>query len=341
MGWKGGHRALCPQIKRGGGAEQYHATQKYAEAVAVAVMKCSEDTRGQTCYICTEALHWKTKEGLVRGCACRGTAGFAHVSCLAEQAKILVAECVENNLPAEAMQPRWDRWDNCGLCEQRYHGVVACALGWACWKTYLGRPEPDHLRYSAMTILGVGQNAVNRHEEQLEIIEAQVAAEELMDQEEEDILVTQSNLALCYEGLGRREEAIRLHHQVYADSVSLGLASSTTLEYALSLCATVVYAGRYTEAKSLLCKLLPEARRDLGVEDDTYIRLRATYGQALLECDEASRDDVVEALAIFEDLASTIRRIYGTAHPFMPRIQADIEEARKKLAFFDAGLLAI
>jgi hypothetical protein len=28
----------------------------------------------------------------VRGCACRGTAGFAHVSCLAEQAKILFAD---------------------------------------------------------------------------------------------------------------------------------------------------------------------------------------------------------------------------------------------------------
>jgi hypothetical protein len=31
-------------------------------------------------------------------CACRGTAGFAHVSCLAEQAKILVAESEENIL---------------------------------------------------------------------------------------------------------------------------------------------------------------------------------------------------------------------------------------------------
>ena len=38
----------------------------------------------------------------MRGCACRGTAGFAHVSCLAEQAKILVAEAEENNLDAKA-----------------------------------------------------------------------------------------------------------------------------------------------------------------------------------------------------------------------------------------------
>ena len=103
--WKeGGHDTLCKKIKRGGGAEQYNADMKCAEAVAVAVEKCADDTKGQTCYICTQALHWKTKEGLVRGCSCRGTAGFAHVSCLAEQAKILVAEGEENNLGAKAMQ---------------------------------------------------------------------------------------------------------------------------------------------------------------------------------------------------------------------------------------------
>ena len=79
--WKeGGHDQLCKKIKRSGGAEQYNANTKYAEAVAVAAEACAEDTKGQTCYICTQALHWKTKEGLVRGCACRGTAGFAHVS---------------------------------------------------------------------------------------------------------------------------------------------------------------------------------------------------------------------------------------------------------------------
>ena len=83
---------LCKKIKRRGGAEQYNADNKCKEAIVEAVEACADDTKGQTCYICTQALHWKTKEGLVRMCACRGTAGFAHVSCLTEQAKILVAE---------------------------------------------------------------------------------------------------------------------------------------------------------------------------------------------------------------------------------------------------------
>ena len=55
--WKeGGHDKICKKIKKGGGYEQYHADKKYAEAVAAAVEKCADDTKGQTCYICTHDL---------------------------------------------------------------------------------------------------------------------------------------------------------------------------------------------------------------------------------------------------------------------------------------------
>ena len=65
------------------------------------------------------------------------------MSCLVEQAKILVAEAEENNLDLEVKDARFQRWETCSLCEQRYHGVVQCALGWGCWKTYLGRPDRE------------------------------------------------------------------------------------------------------------------------------------------------------------------------------------------------------
>ena len=54
-------------------------------------------------------------------------------------------EAEENNLDYKVKDERWRRWDTCSLCEQKYHGVVRCALGWACWKTYLGRPENEGL----------------------------------------------------------------------------------------------------------------------------------------------------------------------------------------------------
>ena len=43
-----------------------------------------------------------------------------------------------------AIHARFERWCSCSLCEQKYHGVVYCALQWACWKTYVGRPEANY-----------------------------------------------------------------------------------------------------------------------------------------------------------------------------------------------------
>ncbi len=91
-------RRVVAQWGGAGGAEQYNANKKYKESVAVAAEACAEATKGQTCYICLQAVHSRTGEGLVRGCACgdrdgvaSGRTGVAHVSCLAEQAKILFA----------------------------------------------------------------------------------------------------------------------------------------------------------------------------------------------------------------------------------------------------------
>ena len=57
---------MCKKIHRGGNAEQYHADKKCEEAVAEAVEACADDTKGQTCYICTQTLHWKTIEETAR-----------------------------------------------------------------------------------------------------------------------------------------------------------------------------------------------------------------------------------------------------------------------------------
>ena len=218
---EGGHDKLCKKIKKAGGAEQYNANKKYTEAVAVAVEKCADDTKGQTCYICTQALHWKTKEGLVRMCSCRGTSGFAHVSCLAEQAKILLAEAEENNLDDKVKNARFDRWHMCSLCEQEYHGVVRCALGWACWKTYLGRPEADRVRAGAMNLLGNGLSVARHDEEALSVREAELSMERRLGDSESNILVMQGNLANTYHLLGRLEEALRLRRDVYSGRLRL------------------------------------------------------------------------------------------------------------------------
>jgi hypothetical protein len=337
--WKeGGHDTLCKKIKKTGGAEQYNANKKYAEAVAVAAEKCADDTKGQTCYICTQALHWKTKEGLVRGCACRGTAGFAHVSCLAEQAKLLVEEGEYNNLGVEARDARFRRWDTCSLCEQEYHGVVRCALAWACWKTYLGRPEADGARSVAMTMLGNGLYYAKHHEDELSVREAELAMKRRLGFSEEEILVVQGNLANTYQLLGRLECALPISRDVFLGFLKLyGEEHEHTLRVACNYATSLAFLKRYEEVKSLLRRTNPVARRVLGESNDLVLKIRWTYATALVGDAGATLKDLREAVTTLEETARTARRVLGAAHPITLNIEHALPEARAALAAGEGG----
>ena len=329
---EGGHDKLCRKIRKGGGAEQYNANTKYTEAVGVAAEACAEDTKGQTCYICTQALHWKTKEGLVRGCSCRGTAGFAHVSCLAEQAKILIAEVEENNLGLKALNERWHRWYSCSLCEQRYHGVVACALGWACWKTYVGRSEVDWSRLMTMNVLGHGLSTAGHHADALPVKEAQLSMERRIGASEHNILVTQTNIANTNRCLGRLDNASRMQRDVYWGRLKLnGEEHEETLRAAYNYALSLSNLKRFKEAKSLLRKSIPVARRVLGESQELTLQMRWNYAAVLCKDEGATLADLREAVATFEDAGRIARRVLGSAHPLNVDIERHLGLSRAAL----------
>ena len=103
----------------------------------------------------------------------------------------------------------------------------------------------------------------------------------------------------------------------------------------LNLAVSLTDTGHASEAKSFLRKQLPEALRALGPEDRVYIKVRWAYAQALCLDDKASRDDLVESIAIHEELSATARRVLGPAHPTTNAIQDTLEDAQKQLASFD------
>ena len=337
--WEQGHDKLCKKIKKGGGAEQFHAELKYAESVVVAAKACAEDTKGQTCYICLEAVHSRTGEGLVRGCACgdrdgvaSGRTGVAHVSCLAEQAKILYAEAEENNLAWKMKIARWERWEKCSLCEQQYHGVVSCALGWGCWKTYVGRPEGDMPRIMAMNLLGNGLDTAGRHEDALPVREAGLAMRLRVGESEDAILGTRGNLALTYEKLGRLEQSLTIRREVYSGRLRLnGNEHEETLRAANNYAVTLRDLQRFGEAKSLLRKPMLVARRVLGENDDLTLRMRWMYAQSIYRDPGATLDDFREAVTTLEEIERTARRVLGGAHPLTTDFERDLQKARAAL----------
>ena len=266
----------------------------------------------------------------MRGCSCRGTAGFAHISCLVEEAKILVAEAEENHLDIKVQQAKWDRWDTCGLCEQKHHGVVRCALGWACWKTYVGRPEGDQIRGLAMSALGNGLGTAGHHEDALSVQGAELSLLRRIDASARSIHNARSNLAFSYAALGRVDEALRLKRDIYREYLRrLGEEDRDTLLQATNYAECLSSNNRFEEAKELLRKMIPVARRVLAESDDLQFRMRIACNRALCENPAKTLDDLREAVSMIEEIEPTARRVLGGAHPIVEDIERRLPASRK------------
>ena len=274
----------------------------------------------------------------MRMCACRGTAGFAHVSCLAEQAKILYAEVEESNLDWEVKDTRWKQWHKCSLCEQDYYGVVYCALGWACWKTYVGRPETDHVRCCAMSVLGNGLHAAKCYEDALSVKEAELSMLRRLGASEDDMLIAQGNLADTYGSLGRKEEALQMRRDVYSERLKLdGEEHERTMEAAYNYASSLIYNQRFEEARSVLRRTVPMARRVLGEGNRLSLMMRWKYGKAICRADGAALEDVRESVTLLEETARTARRVLGGANPTALQIEQCLRGARATLHARETG----
>jgi len=175
--------------------------------------------------------------------------------CLAEQAKILFAEAQENNLDYKARNERWDRWHKCSLCEQHYHSVVRGALGWACWKTYVGRPEADLVRYLSLEQLANGLTDADHHEDALSVREAELSMRLRLGDSQENVLIAQGNLAATYVALGRLEEALRMLRDVYSGRLKLsGEEHSETVRAAYNSANALMRLRRFKKPRCCCAK---------------------------------------------------------------------------------------
>ena len=182
-----------------------------------------------------------------------------------------------------------------------------------------------------MGVLGNGLSAAKRHEESLSVREADLATRLRLGDPEEIILVVQSNLANTYGMLGRREEALSMQRDVYSGHLKLhGEEHPQTLEAGINYAISLNDLRRFEETRSLLRKTTPVAQRVLGKCNDITLRMRWIYTATLCE-DGATLDELHEAVATFEEIERTVRRVYGGAHPLLVNIENTLQISRKGL----------
>ena len=197
----------------------------------------------------------------------------------------------------------------------------------------LGRPETDNIRLTAMSVLGNGLYAADHNEEALFVREAELCTARRLGAAEEHILAVQGNLASSYTKMGRLEQALQMDRDIYHGRVKLeGQESEKTLKAAGNYACSLLYLSCFQEAKPVLRRTIPIARRALGESDNTTLRMRKIYAEALYTDDDATLDDLREAATTLEDTERIARRVLGGDHPFTVGVETSLQNARAALA---------
>ena len=89
--------------------------------------------------------------------------------------------------------------------------------------------------------------------------------------------------------------------------------------------------NRFEEAKSLLRKIMPVARRILGESNEVTLAMRMTYASALCLDAGATLDDLREAVTMLEDTERTARRVLGGANPLVLDMERHLRGVRADL----------
>ena len=183
-----------------------------------------------------------------------------------------------------------------------------------------------------MSLLGSGLLYANHQEDALSVQEAELSIMRRIGTSEHNMLIAQSNLAVTYSSLGRKEEALRLRQGVYSGRLELnGEEDEDTLIAAINCAASLRDLERFGEAKSLLRKTMPLARRVLGENHDFTLSMKKSYATALCFDPGATLDDLREAVTTLEDVGRIAQQVLGGSHPFTKRSENEVQNARLAL----------
>ena len=94
---------------------------------------------------------------------------------------------------------------------------------------------------------------------------------------------------------------------------------------------TLSLLEHFEEAKSLLRKALPVARRVHGENDAITFKMRWSLAGVIIAEPGATLDSVREAKKMLEETAPTARRVLGSAHPTTEGIEETLQCARAVL----------
>ena len=104
-----------------------------------------------------------------------------------------------------------------------------------------------------------------------------------------------------------------------------------TLVAATNYARSLINLKCFDDAKALMRKTMPVARRVLGENREITLRTRWIYARAFYEDPAATFAHLCEAVATLENTVRIARRVLGGAHPTTECIGRNLRDARAAL----------
>ena len=89
---------------------------------------------------------------------------------------------------------------------------------------------------------------------------------------------------------------------------------------------------RFEEAKSLLRKVMPVARRVFGESHEVTLKMRWIYAQTLYKDPGATLRALRKAVKTLEEIERVARRVLGGEHPLTADVGVNLRDARAALS---------
>ena len=252
------------------------------------------------CWCCLESTSTAAQPLLRCGCACRGSAGWAHVVCLVQAATIHTID-----------DPGHDLWIECPTCKQTWHGRFQLEMARGHSRRYSDRPEDDSERVFAESHLATVLRHHGKLTEALPMGERVLATcRQFYGPDDPFTIASQQDLAAIHAAMGEydkalplEQEALAFHRREYGDE------DRSTLMTISSVATTCTEMGNF-EAARALCEERLATQRRVRADDGVGLHV-ATHGLACLYCETG---EMTRAVPLFNESLELSRRVFGSAH---------------------------
>ena len=246
-------------------------------------------------------------------------------------------------------------WGTCLICNENFVGAVKLALGWACWKTYLGPEETETERGTIRSVsIGILGEALQDTDPELAL--SVLRAQTTLYQKARPtnlkglVLMNQGKEAFCYSKMGQYDQALRLRRVVHAGFLELyGPAHHQTISHGNQLLLSLADNNLYSEAK-LFARQLVRATPEPPVDVRAFVAVRVVAADtlcsrtsigdsqvdALIPSASTSRAEMVEVVELLEDASRMARQRLGCYHQLTGVAVGKLEHARAALAGMDS-----